>query len=263
MSAEELGHSATAAREGLDDVEGGDGFLRRRFFHRTIFDAALQLFECAGESLGVSRDFRAGLVGCVFARAADAELDERGRYGRNQDCHQHQQRVLVFVAAAAKDAAKHHDLGDHLDGACDRGDDGAGEDIPVLDVAHFVPKHAAQFAVSEQSPDPGCHRHHAMLGVAAGSKGVGRIRFDDVNARHGHARSLGDFAHHREKVGFLRLHHFFGARHAQCHLVAEPIGGKVHDAGEDKEQGRAASAADQPANGDEDARERCQQQGGL
>ncbi len=59
--------------------------------------------------------------------------------------------------------------------AGDRRNDGAGEDVAVADVAHFVAEDAAQFAVGQDAADAGGDGDNSVLRVAARGEGVRRV----------------------------------------------------------------------------------------
>ena len=170
---------------------------------------------------------------------------------------------LLVPIAASEEGRPHQHLGDHGDGAGDGRHDGAGEDIAVLDVAHLVAEDATQFALGQEALDTRGDGDHGVLRVAASRECVRRFVVDDEDARHGHAGELGNLADEAVEARVIGFRDLPRPRHAECELIAEPVGAEVHDAGENEEDNGATGAADEATHGDQEARQGRQEHCGL
>ena len=158
-----------------------------------------------------------------------------------------------------KNAGETGGLRQQCDCSGERSGNRTGEDVTIPHMPQLVGEHAFQFLVVEQIENTLGDRHGGMLGVASGSKCVGRIAGDDIDLRHRqrHARqdALHDLVDPRQLLARDRLR----AIHRQRQLVGIEIAEEVHPGSDEESQDHSIAAAKVSANEDEKQGESSQQ----
>src|SRR5579884_1113531 len=110
---------------------------RRR--KRQALRVGVKFGQRAGKSIGISSKVCAGLIGLVFARTRNSELDEHRRKRRKEQHCQGAEAAatsfLTIIAVAAEDHSPAGDLREISDCAGDRSGNRADQDVAIADMA--------------------------------------------------------------------------------------------------------------------------------
>ena len=120
----------------------------------------------------------------------------------------------------------------------------------MQDMAHFMGQDAADFIFVEKIQNSGSCRNGGMGGASTRSKGIGYLRRDDVNFRHGQFRPLSQVGN--DTVQVMVFPNFLRPIGFKDHGITEPVGNEVHARSDEEHDHAAAAAADKAADGHED-----------
>ena len=212
--------------ERIGDIEVGGraigGFER--------LSVSCNLFECAGQSLGVAREERAGRVGERFAFAGDGQLDEhRGerRQDGENDSGDHQDHLgLAFIIAipiAAIPCPMTEPVRQKRHEADQDHDDGRDERVAVADMGEFVGDHPFQFRFFQAADDAGREADDAVLGIASRRERVERAVFDDIDFRQRQAGGDAQILDEAIDLLVVREGELVRAAHQEHDPIAPPV----------------------------------------
>jgi len=167
--------------------------------------------------------------------------------------------AVVVVAETGPHAEPYQEgeRGGH--GGGDRGD----EDVAVAHVRQLVGQNPLQLGAVHHLHDSRGHRHHRVLGIAAGGKGIGLLRGDQIDLGHRHALPLRQRANDAVHLGKLLLGDRLGTGGHQCKLVREEVHAEVEQPGKDQRGHRTRGPTEQLTDPDEDRAEHRHQHQGL
>ena len=246
--------------------------MRRRLvdLHRPGFGAHFQLFQGPGQGVRVTAVVRAGGVGLKLPRPGNGHSDDGGG-NRHYDSQDEQAdgvaaAVVLIVAVAAEAAENSGDLRhkcQHRYGAGNGGNHRHNQSVPVAHMSHFVRHHAGQFLAGQDAADAGGHGDGSVFGAAPGSKGVGGIGVNFVHFGHRHIGQPRLLRNQLVKLRVIIRRNRLGVRHAESDFVAEPVGPKVQQQGENQGNDDADLSAHCAANSQQQAGQYHQQEKGL
>ena len=108
----------------------------------------------------------------IFPGPGNRELNDHSHEGRQNEDQKGSNRILAIpIPAAAKPEGK---PSQRRNSACHDGGNSANEDIPMKDMAHFMPQDAGNFRSCERVHKARRHADRGMLGIAARGKGIGQ-----------------------------------------------------------------------------------------
>src|SRR5581483_7483099 len=116
----------------------------------------VQFLESAGQRIRIAGEVRARGISLILPGTRDSELNQA--CGDRSD-DQHKQGAEASAASAvvpvsatvsAEDHGPTPHAGEHRDGACDCGGDGADQYVAVLHMSEFMREHAFEFFIVEQ-----------------------------------------------------------------------------------------------------------------
>ncbi len=252
------------ARERVDDEEMRRRGRRFRGLVADLVRITLDLGEGGSKPQRLPADHGPKTVGLVFARAADGHLHQHRGERRDEDRHQRPEPVRMTVAAiSAEQRAELEPLRQHRNGAADAGGNRHGQRVAVLHVREFVRHDAGDFLGRQHLEQPRGRADGSARGPAPGRESVGLRIVHDVDPRHRQAGLLRQMLHDAEELAARAAVDLTGAVHAEHHLVRTPQAEEVHAEGEDERDHHAALAADERAEGDENAGKGSEQDGRL
>ena len=217
------------------------------------------LGEGGGERARIAADLRPGLVGAIFAGAADRHLhDHRGKGGddHRQQGRDHVAMAIFIVTAATEEEAE---IGQHRNGAGNSRHHRHDQGVAILHMAQFMRHHACHLVAGQHVQQAGGRRHGSIFRIAASGKGVGRILVDHIDARHRQAGALAQRLDQAVKFGRALGIHLARIVHGQHDLVGIPEGEQVHPRRHQQGDHRAAAATQRIAQCHEQRRQRRQQ----
>ena len=145
---------AHASEKGLNNEEvRGRWRCHQRLAPRVSFNLGQRARQC----VWIAGPVRSGIVGSVFARTRNGELNQhRGEWRENNhgDGRDASASAALFAVASAHAAEDHSPLGNvgqESDCPRERGRDRTDQDVAIADVAEFVGDHALEFVVIEQT----------------------------------------------------------------------------------------------------------------
>ena len=166
-------------------------------FERQALRVAVDLHQSIGQRAGIVGQLGAAAVGFVFTPARDRQLNEHCR-DRREDEHQYRKHWIALVAVTPTE--EHPEMGKRgyrtRDGRRDRG----CQDVSMLDMRELVSEDCAQFPAREQLKNAGGRGNGGVLRVATGRKGIGLRLVDEVDPRHGKARTLRQFGDNLDQL---------------------------------------------------------------
>src|SRR5712671_6955056 len=101
-------------------------------------------------------------------------------------------------------------------------------------MSKFVRQNAFQFLVIQQSQDPLSHGNRGMIWIASRGKGIGRIRGNHIELRHGKVGLLREPLYYRVNSWQLFPGDRLRTVHCEGDLVREKVRNKIRDAGNDE-----------------------------
>ena len=181
------------------------------------------LLERAGQGVRVAAEKRARGVGQVLALPRDRELDELRRDGREDgedDRHDDEDELqrcrrcpcCCLRLPAAEPRPAHEEVGQQRDQPHEHDGDRHDADVVVADVRHLVRDHAFELGLVELVEQAARGGDGRVLGVAAGSEGVRRAVFDDVDLRHRQAGADAEVLDDAVELRLLLLRHLHARR---------------------------------------------------
>ena len=241
-------------------IDLGERGYRRRHVHGDLVREVVQPDEGVGQRHGPAQDQGAHPIRLELPLAGDGELNQHRADRSQQDQRQLGERMSTFVVLAA---AEHQQVGKVAERPGDARGHGGNEHVPVLDVGQLVGNDALQLGLRHVLEDAGRYRHHRVLGIAAGGKGIGLLVRRHRDGRHGKSGLLAKAVDHGIELRRLLGGHDVRPVHLEHQAVGEEVHDEVEETAEYQGDDESAGATEQLADQQEQAEQPGQEYKGL